>query len=189
MTTCAEVVMGNSQGPRTLSFFAMDRNLTVRVYVNGTELKDVELVQGTSGYVRGKGCDIFWNCLASLMLEAVKCVEFVEGEWMSPSPSPRYLERAQLPHSTTSCCNMATAYHGHQVEMDFPISFGALAFSLFANIAISIWEPHVFRLMNIRASKNAGGEFQYARVMAMGTSNFLMSSNHLLGEFLKIELL
>jgi len=45
--------MGNHQGPQTLSFFAIDRNLTVRVWVNGTEFKDVELAHGTSGYVRG----------------------------------------------------------------------------------------------------------------------------------------
>lgn len=50
----AFVLMGNHQGPQTLSFFAIDRNLTVRVWVNGTEFKDVELAHGTSGYVRGQ---------------------------------------------------------------------------------------------------------------------------------------
>lgn len=50
----AFVLMGNHQGPTTLSFFAIDRNLTLRVYVNGSEWKDLELKHGRAGYLRGK---------------------------------------------------------------------------------------------------------------------------------------
>jgi len=50
-----EVLMGNHQGPTTLSFFAIDRNLTLRVYVNGSEWKDLELKHGRAGYLRGRG--------------------------------------------------------------------------------------------------------------------------------------
>ena len=46
--------MGNHQGPTTLSFFAIDRNLTLRVYVNGSEWKDLELKHGRAGYLRGR---------------------------------------------------------------------------------------------------------------------------------------
>lgn len=45
--------MGNDQGPKTLSFFAMDRDLTVRIYVNGSDVKDLKLAHGSSGYFQG----------------------------------------------------------------------------------------------------------------------------------------
>ncbi|CAE7244822.1 unnamed protein product [Symbiodinium pilosum] len=49
----AFVVMGNHKGPKTLSFFAIDSNLTIRITVNGTDWKDVELEHGTATYVEG----------------------------------------------------------------------------------------------------------------------------------------
>lgn len=65
--------MGNDQGPKTLSFFAMDRDLTVRIYVNGSEVKDLKLAHGSSGYIQGA---FFWfccdgNCLGHV--EAICC--------------------------------------------------------------------------------------------------------------------
>lgn len=49
----AFVITGNRQGPRALSFFALERDLTVRIYVNGSELKDVKLEHGASAYAQG----------------------------------------------------------------------------------------------------------------------------------------
>eukprot|EP00913_Durusdinium_trenchii_P030035 g28146.t1 len=45
----AFVITGNRQGPRALSFFALERDLTVRIYVNGSE----KLEHGASAYAQG----------------------------------------------------------------------------------------------------------------------------------------
>ncbi|CAE7232846.1 unnamed protein product [Symbiodinium sp. CCMP2592] len=49
----AFVVMGNQKGPKMLSVFAIDNNLTIRISINGTDLKDVELEHGSASYIEG----------------------------------------------------------------------------------------------------------------------------------------
>ena len=49
----AFVVMGNHKGPKMLSFFAIDNNVTIRISINGTDLKDVELEHGFASYIEG----------------------------------------------------------------------------------------------------------------------------------------
>ena len=67
--------MGNHQGPTSLSFFAIDRNLTLRVYVNGSEWKDLELKHGRAGYLRGRGK--MGRCLGDDKVSA----EWHQGSW------------------------------------------------------------------------------------------------------------
>ena len=47
------MVMGNLKGPKMLSFFAIDSNVTIRITINGTDWKDVHLAQGSASYVEG----------------------------------------------------------------------------------------------------------------------------------------
>lgn len=49
----AFVVMGNHKGPKMLSVFAIDNNVTIRISINGTDLKDVELEHGFASYIEG----------------------------------------------------------------------------------------------------------------------------------------